>query len=222
MAVPTDARDPAKLADSGIESKEFGGNARFCRLRDVKHWIEVAGMRPMFLQICRTFPVKETASPRELLAHRAGPDHRRQRGAKCSFELGALHRAKPGTDELRDPRDIRPRRRFPVVERLLSFHDERSLDSADTNDPPKLAQYIRDAIRIGLVDPGLDASLLPICPALAVEEAGGPGEIVRTQPRELGRTQASCLSSKRANTSHKVSTASAIFDDMPGTNVRVA
>src|SRR5437899_6289334 len=95
-------------------------------------------MRPMLVEIGASLAVKEATRPGEFLAHRAGPDHRRQRRAEGSLELGALDRTEPGPDQLGDPRDVRPRRCFPVVERLLPLLEYRPLQSPHADDPLEL------------------------------------------------------------------------------------
>src|SRR5439155_21974988 len=159
--------------------------------------------------------------PVESLDARRGPGGGRHLGAERAFEFGAFARTRPPPDKRRDPRNIVTRRCFPVVESLLPLLEHRPLQPADADDPLELDEDLWHSVQTGLVDPRLDSAFGPVRPAFAIKETRGPGEIVVLQPRDLDRTQASCLSSKRANTSHKVSTASAIFDDMPGTNVRV-
>src|SRR5437773_11566655 len=178
-------------------------------------------MRPMLVEIGASLAVKEATRPGEFLAHRAWPDHRGQRSSQRALKLRALHGTEPRTDQLCDPRNIRPRCRFPVVERLLPLLEHRPLQPSDADDPLELDEDFGHPIEARLVDPRLDSAFRPVRPALSIKETRRPRQVVRAHSRELDRTRASCLSSKRAKTSHKVSTASAIFDDTPRTNVRL-
>ena len=81
------------------------------------------------------------------------------------------------------------------------------MNPADADDPLKLSEHLGDAVEAGLVDPRVDAPALAVRPALAVEESGGPGELVILQSRDLDRTRRACLSSKRAEPSSKCANA---------------
>src|SRR5947207_12011094 len=115
----------------------------------------------------RSLAVEEPARPRQLLAHRAGPDDRREGAPKSRLELGSLNRTEPRSDQLGDSGEIRSRRRLPVVERLLPFLEDRSLEPADAHDPSEPHEDLGPPIAAGRVDPRLDAAPLRGGPRLA-------------------------------------------------------
>ena len=81
-------------------------------------------------------------------------------------------------------RDVGPRCRLPPVKRLPAFDDHWPFEAANADNPPELGQDLRHAVYAGLVDACLHAAAFAIRPTLAVEEAGGPREIVIVQPRD--------------------------------------
>jgi len=174
----------------------------------------------VFFEVGAALAIEEASRPSQLLAHRAWPRLASQGSSERRLELRTLHGTEPASDNLRDPRDVRARGGLPVVERLLPLLNYRTLQPPYADDPLEPDEDLRHSVQTRLVDPRRYASFRPVRPALAIKEARGPGEVMVVQPQELDRTHASCLSSKGAKTSHKVSIGPAIFDDSPRTNVR--
>jgi len=200
--------DPRNVPDPyGIpKSKELRRGTSLRRLRNVNDWGEKPFVSSMFVQAGGALAIKEAASPGEFLAHRTGADDRRQPNAEGPLELSSFDWAEPRCDPFDYASQVGSRCRLPVVERLPSVDEDRSFDPPDADDPPELGQYFRDSIRTGLVDPRLDTTAAPIGPALAVEESSGPSKVVALQPRDLDRNMRACMSPKRAELSHVLTT----------------
>src|SRR5438093_4136512 len=181
-SVLTDAGDESDFAHRRFEAQQLGSYADLGGLRDIEDRVEVPRMCPMLFQIRRTFTVEESACPCELFAHRTWPDHRRRGSAECSLELSALDRTEPRANAINDLHKVGTRCCLPVVQRLSSLDDDRTLQPANPHDPPELDEHFGHAVENRLVDPRLDATVLAIRPTLTVEEARGPCEVVALQP----------------------------------------
>src|SRR5438552_19216989 len=94
------------------------------------------------------------------------------------------------------------------------------MNSTNADEPPELHEHLGNSVEARLIDPRVHAAPLAVRPALAVEESGGPGEVVILQPRNLDRTRRACLSSKRAKTSSKCANAVAQMCARPGAGAR--
>src|SRR5688572_13962393 len=174
-------------------------------------------MRPVLLQIRAALAVEEAAGPRALLTRRTRPDRRRQLSAQRLLELGTLHGAEPRTDEVRNMRDVRTRGRLPPVEILLSFLDQRPLETSDADAPLELHEHRRHAVGAGgLIDLRMGLSSTAAClrdrvrPPFSIEEPCCPCELVPIHAR-LKTTSEVLLSVPR--TSHVRATRAAISCD---------
>src|SRR5438093_12813012 len=94
------------------------------------------------------------------------------------------------------------------------------MNSTNADEPPELHEHLGNAAEARLIDPRLHAAPLAVGPPLAVEESGGPGEVMTLQPRDLDRTGRACLSSNRAKPSSKCARAVAQMCARPGTAAR--
>src|SRR5947209_15715296 len=71
------------------------------------------------------------------------------------------------------------------------------MNSTNADEPPELHEHLGNSVEARLIDPRVHAAPLAVRPPLAVEESGGPGEVMTLQPRDLDRTGRACLPKSR-------------------------
>src|SRR5712691_8444617 len=113
----------------------------------------------MLVKARGTLTVEKPTGPRELFAHRTGPNNCGQRKVQRPLELGSFDGAQPRRDPLDHSEQIGAGRRDPVIERLPALDDPRALDPSDADDPLELDEHLGDPVRTSLVDPRLDTTL---------------------------------------------------------------